>query len=300
MSDLRWFLPAAALLAGPVAAQAPALTELWRVAGTTVPTPSALATGAGGVFWNPAALANDPPTRAGTIEVLQTPDVLALSGFLAAGQWRLSRHLVAGVLLGRMAVSDLVRTTTSPVALPGDIPVHSQVAGLAVGWNGGPLVVGALARLHDSRIDVRQETGVTTDVGVRWRPIAPVVVAATTRFLAPTLERGPSTDLNAGLEGSLPLGRLWGTPARGTASVGVTWDHTNHREFAVGAGLALNDLLGLAWGFGRERSFEALAWRHTLGLTFRTSHYTITVARGEGLNGVGATYRVGLAAGSDQ
>lgn len=300
MLALRQFLPAALVAAGPLASQAPPLTELWRVAGTTLPAPAALTEGPAGVFWNPAAMAAGSAARMGTIEVLQTPDVLALSGFLAAGQWRLSRHLVAGALLGRMAVSDLVRTTTSPVAQPGDIPVHSQIAGLTVGWNAGPVAIGALARAHESRLDGLRDGGLTTDVGVRWTPLPSITLAAASQFLSPSFQRGPSSDLTAGIAGTMPLGTMWGSSAHGTASFGVTIDHTNHRQVALGAALALNDRLTVSWGLGHERSFEALAWRHTLGLLFRTSHYTITVARGEGLNGVGATYRVGLAAASER
>jgi hypothetical protein len=58
--------------------------------------------------------------------------------------------------------------------------------------------------------------------------------------------------------------------------------------------------LSVSWGLTRERALEAIEWRHTLGLTFRTGHYTIHVARGEGLNGLGPTYRLGLTAATER
>jgi len=288
------------MFAGSLASQAPPLTELWRVASSTLPVPAALASGPAAVFWNPAAPADHAPSRAAAIEILETPDVLALSGFVAAAHWRLTRHLIVGTTLGRMAISDLVRTTTSPVAVQGDILVHSQIVGVSVGWNGGPVAIGILARAHESRLDALRDGGLTTDAGIRWHPVSGVTLAASSRFLAPDLGRNESTELNVGLGTTVPIGMLWGSAADVQFSLGAGWHGTQRAEPGGGAALGLSDRLTIGWGLTHERAFGESAWRNALGLSFRTSHYAIIVARADGLNGLGATYRLGLAAGTDR
>lgn len=300
MLALRRLAALAVLITGAVGAQAPPLTDLWRVAGSTLPQPAALASGPTGVFWNPAALAASPPLRTGSFEILETPDVLALGGFLASGQWRMTPRIVAGAVVGRMAVTDLVRTTTSPIALPGEIPVHSQIAGLGVGWHGGPLVLGLLVRAHETRLDAIREGGLTTDAGLRWTPVAPITLAAATRFLGSRLQRNAVSELNVGLEGTIPVGSAWGSPARAVLGAGAGWHGAQHAEWGGGAVMVFSRRLSVSWGLTRERALEAIEWRHTLGLTFRTGHYTIHVARGEGLNGLGPTYRLGLTAATER
>lgn len=287
-------MAAVVLTTGSAAAQAPALTDLWRVAGSTLATPPALATGPNGMFWNPAALVAEPPRLAAAVEVLDTPDALAMGGVLATLQWRLGGAFVAGLMVGRIAITDLVRTTTSPLAQPGEIPVHSQVLGLALGWSSGPLALALLTRGHESRLDALRESGITHDIGIRWRAVPGWTLAAATRFLEPPFARNGVTVLDIGTELSVPIAPVWGSRARILLGLGVGWHGEDPAEIAGSVALALADRLRLAWAAALEQAYGESGLRHTLGIEFRAGQYTVLVARGAGLNGLSGTYRMGL------
>src|SRR5262245_36187801 len=113
------------LLAVPaVAEQAPPITDLWRVGATTLARPAALETGPAALFWNPAAPQNRAGLAAG-IQVVETPDVVGLSGLFAGVTREVRRNVMLGLLLSRIEIRDLVRTTSSPISQEGEIPVYA-------------------------------------------------------------------------------------------------------------------------------------------------------------------------------
>jgi hypothetical protein len=65
-------------------------------------------------------------------------------------------------------------------------------------------------------------------------------------------------------------------------------------EHTLGAGLALANRLTVDVGYVHESAFESADWRLALALGIRAGRYNIMAARGSGIRGIGANYRVGL------
>lgn len=281
---------------GPAAAQAPDWAVLWRVAASTLPAPAALAGGPTAVFWNPAAV-HDLPGLAAGLEVLHTPDVVSLSGVLAAVTYRVGDRLSLGAIGGRLGVSDLVRTSTSPVVEGTEIQAYAQFLGGVVGGGGDRFAGGAVVLLHDARLDQRNERGATIDLGVRGRPTDALTLAAATHLATLPLEARPTTEYTLGAEYRVGSPRLWGLPGRVLARYGVSFHADGPVEHHVSGGLAVGDRLRVDLGLRQEAGYGNSAWRPVLGLTFRAGRYVVGVARSSGMNDVGAAYRIGLNAG---
>jgi hypothetical protein len=289
-------LTLAVATARPAGAQAPEWAELWRVVGVTLASPAALERGPTGVFWNPAAV-RDAGGLAGGVEVLHTPEVVNLSGVLAALTYRLGRVASVGVGAGRVSVGDLVRTTSSPISEGGEIPVYAQFLGVVAGTSVGPAALGAQLRLHDARLDARAENGVTLDVGFRIEGLGPFAVAAATHFATPQLQKRATTDYFMAGECRIGTSHVWGAPAVVIARYGLDVRGTGAIEQNLSGGLAFGDRLRVDAGFQREAAYDRSNWRFAMGLAFRAGRYVIAATRGSGINDVGATYRIGLSAG---
>lgn len=278
------------------AAQAPQWSDLWRVTATTLTGPAALESGPTGIFWN-AAAAGDLPGLAAGVSVVQTPDVVGLSSILAAVTRRIVPRLTVGGIAGRVAVQDLVRTTTSPASVPGDIPVYSQFVGVVAATHLAGFELGAVAELHDAALDAVRDGGLTTDIGVRWHLFHTITLGAATHFAAPTLQSEANTDYLAGAEWRFARATLWGAPAEFAARYGIAYRSPGGADQTFGAGMLLDGHFRLDWAWTRERSYGVGSWRSAIAVGFRTGRYTIAIARGSGLNDIGANYRIGLDAG---
>lgn len=276
-----------------LAAQAPAAAGLWRVATASLATPAALERGPTGAFWNPAA---EPPGQlAAAVQIVQTSDILGLSGFLAGATYGLGGGSV-GLLVGRMDVRDLVRTTTSPSSQAGTIPVFEQLAGIVARFGDGPLSVGGALRLHDAQFDAIANQGVTLDLGVRARPHPRLTVAAASQFLPLDLGLEPTTDYFAGAEYQIgPAVALAGLPSRLFLRYGGTYHAAaGELDHGFGAGVVMDRNFRIDVALTGEAAYGRRAWRPGLGLSLQVGRYTLGVARSEGLNDVGATYRIAL------
>lgn len=281
------------LSADRAGAQVPGWADFWRVAATTVAGPLPLATGPTGMFWNPAAVGDFRGLAAG-IDVFQTPDVLGIGGLMAAATQRIGPRAAVGVMLGRLGVEDIIRTTTSPTAQQGEIPVYTQFASVAGGVALDGVQVGAAVRGHDSRFDAAGEDGVTADLGVRLSPTRGLTLAAATHFARPILREGTGTAYYGGAEVAITTTTIWGSRFLLIGQYGIAHEERAGVEHALTTGLALDDRLRIDWGWAREQGYGDASWRSTLALWFRAGRYRISVARGDGLNGLGATFRLGL------
>lgn len=275
------------------AEQAPQSASLWDLAATTLPGSSALETGAVAAFWNPAAVVGPGHTRVGA-QGIETSDVVGLSGALVGVSQPIRPGLAIGLVFGRVQIRDLVRTTTSPSADPGDIPVYEQTGGLAAGWRVGPATVGATFRAHDSRFDAARDFGVTADVGIRLQPVRNLTLGAATRFHPANFNADTPARYSAGAEYRAVDGAIWGAPASVMARYGFLVRTDGGTEHSVGTGVALANRLTIDAGYVRETSFESSDWRLVLALGIRAGRYDILAARGSGIRGIGANYRVGL------
>ena len=283
------------LFFGPVTvqAQAPESANLWNVPFSTLARPAALARGVTGSFWNPAG----QPGRsrlATAAQFFQTPDVIGLTGVLAGASFGLTRVINLGLLAGRMEVRDLVRTSTTPLIEQGDIPVYEQFLGLRAGVTFAGISGSASISVHDSRFDTDEDGGVTADFGVRAQLTPRLMVAAATHFLPVDLSRSNTTFYYTGIEYALLDSDISGTPARILGRYGANyrtdfgWDHH------LGVGFELVRTFSFDLGLVRERGFGEGNWRPVLGMELQVGRYGIQVARGSGINDIGAIFRVGL------
>jgi hypothetical protein len=286
-------LLASGCLSGVMAAQAPPSAGLWKVTATSQALPPALETGSTASFWNPAA----PPTAATSVglELFQTGDVLGLSGLFLGGTHSLPGGVTVGLLLARVQVRDLVRTTTSPSSEGEPIAVHDQMAGLQVAFERGVVRVGGILRLHDSRFDAIDEGGVTSDFGVRVQPLERVTLAASTHFLPLDLAREPTTDYYLGAEvvvvEAVPIGV---GALRLRARYGMTLHDAEGSDHQFGIGAAVSDALYLDAGLTREAAYGGRLWRPAVRLGLNVGRYVVWATRGSGANDLGATYRIAL------
>jgi hypothetical protein len=284
------------LPAAPLSGQAPDLTLLWRVNGGVLTTPAPLQAGPIGVFWNPAAVGSTPGLAFG-LEVLQTPDVVSMSSVLGGVTYRVGRALSLGVSAGRISVGDLVRTTTSPESEQGSIPVYTQFLGAAVGTAVGPLALGAQLRVHDARLDTQKDDGVTLDVGVQARPLSGLTIAVASQFATPAFAATATAAYSAAAEYRIAAGRLWGGRVAVLGRYGVELRGSGELEHMASAGVGLADRLRVDVALLRADAYGSATWQPVVGVELQIGRYVVGVARGNGLNGVGATYRISLNVG---
>ncbi len=281
------------LVAVPAHGQAPPSTAVWRVVAASLPIPVALADGAAtAAFWNPAA--SHRARLAAGIDVLQTSDVLGLAGIIGGAAVTLGRRVTVGVLVGRVQVDDLVRTTTSPTTVVGSIPVYNQMVagGARVGFD--RVRVGALLRVHDSRFDTIRESGVTADVGVRVEPVRHLVLAVATHFLPVDLGKQGSTDYYFGAEYEFAGPRTAGLRTAILTRYGAAYRPSGDLEHSVSAGVRFEDHVRIDGVLARESAFGRGAWRPGIGLELRVGRYAVSFARSVGINDVDGAYRIGL------
>ncbi len=282
-----------ALVPVPAPAQAPPSASVWRVAAASLTTPAALAGGATGPFWNPAA--SDWDDLAAGIQVVQTSNVLGLTGILAGVTKSLGPRAQVGAVVARMDVRDLVRTGSSPTATLGSIPVYDQMFGAHLRARLPRLDVGALIRFHDARFDFIREGGVTVDLGARANPHPRVLVAVATHFLPVNLSERENTDYFAAVEYLItPSVSVAGLRTRFTGRYGLSWRPSGDLEHGVGAGAVFEDAVRVDAVLVRETAFDDAAWRPGFGLEIAVGRYAITFARSQGINDVGGTFRLGI------
>lgn len=275
------------------AIQAPDAAGLWDVTGTTLAQPAALETGPTGAFWNPTAILEGDGLRVG-LQTVQTPDVLGLTALLAAISQRIGRQLGVGVVFARVQVGDLVRTTTSPVSQEGDIPVYEQLVGLALGTEFGGVRTAAMLRAHDARFDLVRASGLTLDLGVYARPNDRLRIAATSQFVPADFSNRRTERYYVGGEYRAVRFSAWGTPTSVSLRYGATLRDRRDLEHSVGVGLGLGLGVTVDSGFQYEQAFGDDAWRFVLAVGLRAGRYSVIAARGGGIEGLGANYRIGL------
>lgn len=279
-------------LAGTAAAQAPASADIWRLSAATLPGPAALEGGASGAFWNPAAAWSQSRFRVGA-QVLQTPDVLGVTGLVGGATYRVSPELAAQLLVARTDVGDLVRTTTSPTSDLGNIPVYEQLVGVGAALKRGVATGGALLRAHNARFDTERDNGVTLDVGVQVA-LPRFSLAAATHFFPLDVSSRDVTDFYAAAEGQPASPSVWGTPGRLFLRYGVSVRRGGGTEHGLGAGLELDQRFRLDATVVHETGYADASWRPAMGVQLRVGRYAIAAARSSGLGGIGASYRIGL------
>jgi hypothetical protein len=279
-------------------AQAPPGAALWRVAGQTLAQPPALADGALAVFWNPARGEAAVGMVTVALEAVHGAEATGVSGVIAGVQVRAGPAGHAGLLVGRMSVNDLVRTSSSPAPEPGEIPFYASVVGVSASVTpvAGKVRLGLSALAHRSVLDLVTENTWTLDGGVWVEPIPGLSFAASTHFLSRALQSHPQQDVFVAAAWRAWQGPLWGAPAALTLRAGLAGAHGGGVDQLAGFGLAVGDHLGVDALLVREDRYGNTAVRGVLGLRISTGHYRVTLARDNGMNEIGAAFRFGLEA----
>ena len=307
MQRIGWV--ALCLVPTVAASQEAAGAALWRVAAATLSVPQALATGGTGGFWNPAQRVDTVRVLVG-LEVMQTSPVVGTSGFLAGARTRVRSLGALGLILGRMELGDLVRTSLSPDPDLGTIPYYTQLVGATwsatPGGTAGRTTVGATLALHDTRLDLARTQRWTLDIGAARSVTAALRVAAATHFFSSLRTGDPAQDVYGGIEYRLWRGRVWrASSAAVRARYGATLAHGFDTDHQFGAGVSLGDggeggeggeVFGADLLLVREGSYSRAGWRPTASLRVAIGRYRVSFARDAGVNDIGAAYRVGLEA----
>ncbi len=286
-------LAAALPAAQPVPAQTTAGAQLWRLAAATLSTPGALTLGATGSFWNPAQPFDTGAVVAG-LDVIQTPAVLRVTGFVAALHAFIRPVGSVGLLYSRMAMRDLVRTSASPDPVAGAIPFHTSALGLSWTrtWRGTTL--GSAVRVIETEVDVDRKRRWTVDGGAQHR-VGRLRVGVATHLLS-TTHSTAAHDVYAGVALELWRGEAWvGSQATSIAArYGASFAHGFAPDHLVGVGIALTEVFGADLMVARDGGYAGSSWHPVGALYLTVGRYRVDLAANVGVEGVGSTFRVGL------
>ena len=283
-----------------LAAQPAVAADLWRIAAGTLVVPPALADDGSAALWTPAVVL--PAAGAGVrvgIEAIHSPSEIGVNGGIATLSLRAGRLGTVSFVYGRMGVDGLVRTETSPEAIGGDIAVYNEVlsVGLARALGGG-FTAGIAARAMNGRLDIVSSSQFGLDLGLHYAASPRLAFGASTRFFDPALHNAESAaSYSVAASYGTAEARLWGTTASLRVWYGAGWAHGEGMQHLLSVGLALGGVAEVDLGAAREETAGFEVWRSRLGISLDVGRYRVNLGRDGGVNGFGATYRLGLAAG---
>ena len=285
------FAAAAALsalvLSRPLAGQQVPGRDLFQFPLGTLAEPAALASAAGGGFWNPATLSLHDTTRyLLSATALSSPIEQAVSAQLGTVAYRVGGGVTAGVQLALASVGDLLRTDTDPQSIGDEIPYRSTIASAVVAARRGSGTVGIALRRRSASVDDMTGHATSLDVGgTIERPFGLPVRAAASTFLQSIPGSDDRVSVLGALEGLLPV-----RAADVRLGVAMQRDRGLGSEtFAYASGRA--SLFELRGGLARQSTFGSTTTRMRLGLGLRYARYLVGVAREEGTAGLGSSYQ---------
>jgi hypothetical protein len=201
------------------------------------------------------------------------------------------------VMVGRADIDDIVRTTTSATSDLGTIPIYEQLAGAGAVAAVGAAQAGVLVRGHDARFDAERESGITIDAGFRIAILDGLTVGGATHFFPLDFTTRELTEYFVGADYRVGTRRMLGGEARFHVRYGATHHGNPGTDHGLGMGMWLDDQLSADVALVREQGYVESDLRPVLGVSLRMGRYVIRVGRASGVNGVGATYRIGLESG---
>ena len=292
MCRLTFAAVAAAAALSPLHAQQVPGRDLFTFPLGTLAEAPALASAAGGGFWNPATIALPSSERAlFSAAALESPIEQGVSARIGTAAYRLRSGVTAGVSFAQSDVSDILRTGTDPASIGDQVPYSSMIISGVVAAERGPATLGVALRRRTGTVDITSGHSTSLDVGgMVDRPAGLPFRAAISSFLLSPSRKFERASAIGAVEGYLP--RNAGTDSR--AGVSYQRDEGGASEsFVYGSGrVGLVDLRG---GVARQTSFGSTTTRLRLGVGVRYSHYLVGVAREDGTAGLGASYQFLLA-----
>ncbi len=247
----------------------------------------ALATAAGGGFWNPATLAlpkGDAWLFAAT--GLDSPIEQGVTGQLGTVAYRVRPGVTAGVSIALATVTDLLRTDTDPQSIGDEIPYRSTIVSAVVATERGPAVLGLAVRRRSGSVDQQNGRATSIDVGATVdRPRGLPFRAGLATFLLSPSRRIERASAVSGLEGYLPF-------QENDIRAGVSYqldEGGGDETFVYASGKT--GLIEMRGGLARHQEFGYTTNRMRLGVDLRYSRYRVGIAREDGTGGLSASYQ---------
>lgn len=292
MCRLTFAAIAAAAALSPLHAQQVPGRDLFLFPLGTLAEAPALASAAGGGFWNPATIALRKTDRfLVSAAALDSPIEQAVSAQIGTAAYRLRSGFTAGISIAQSSVGDIPRTDTDPQSIGGEIPYRSMIVSGILAAERGPATVGIALRRRTGTVDLTRGRATSLDVGaILDRPAGlPIRAALSSFLLSPSRQLERASAIGA-MEGYLPQ-RL-GPDTRAGVSYQSDDGNGDERFFYASGRAGLLDLRG---GIARQSAFGSTTTRLRLGLGVRYAHYLVGISREDGTAGLGATYQFLLA-----
>lgn len=286
---------ASLLAAGSLGAQRVPGRDLFEFPLGTMAEPPALAEQSGVAFWNPAAASVPRGSRIRFgVAALATPADQGVSGQLFGVATQLPGLVTAALSLGRVAISDLVRTESDPQSL-GRLSYSSSVYSAVLARRSPEHVVTGLAvRYRTGELDGLRRGAVGLDGGVLVDGLLgerDVRLAAASFLWRPANQADERATMTLGADA-----RLGGDGQRRESRAGYGFSLTEggaREHYGVGTARA-GPWVGRL-GVARATTFDQVTWRLRLGLGVYYARYVVGVARESGGEAaLPATYQFSL------
>ena len=287
MCRMTFAAVAVAAALSPLQAQQVPGRDLFHFPIGTLAEAPALATAAGGGFWNPATLAlrNDSRLLA-SLSALDSPDEQGVSAQVGTLAYRVRSSVTAGLSVAQSSVSGILRTDTDPHSIGDAVPYHSTILSAIVAIAHGPATFGVALRRRSASVDDAGGVVTSADVGGTIdRPAGLPLRAAVSSFLMAPVHKIERASALAAIEAYLPV----------TASdvrAGVSYQHdqgSGDESFAYAS--ARTSIFDIRGGIARQTGFGNVTTRLRLGVGLRYAEYLVGVAREEGTSGLQPSYQ---------
>jgi hypothetical protein len=279
---------AATLGLSPLGAQQVPGRDLFDFPLGSIAEAPALATNAGGGFWNPATLALGPQDRfkAG-ISAFDAPIEQGVSAQLGTLAYHVRGGMTVGISYATAAVSDLLRTDTDPQSIGGEIPYRSSIISAIFADNRGALTWGVAFRERTASLDNLSGNAASFDVGIVLdRPLSLPFRAGASSFLLSPSQHDERATANMAIEGIIP----WHPDNDLRAGFSYQLDEAGGDErYVYGSGRA--GIVEIRGGFARQAAFNYSTTRLRLGVGVHYARYRVGIAREDGTAGLGASYQ---------
>jgi hypothetical protein len=241
-------------------------------------------------LWNPARVVRPGATRVeAALAALTTPIEQGVDARTIAVSGALNDRFTLGLSFVTFDVSDIVRTSTDPQSIGGDVPYRTTILSAMAGTTVYGVDIGAALRRRAAAVDTEQGSHWATDVGISIPALGPLPVhVAASTFMATPGDGGrePTTTL---VSARVPL---WRRDSTVTTSAGAGWARTSGRAderqlFAATSYRTADATLAVV----QTTQFGATRTAMRLGLGLQYARYRIGVAREDGGAGIGASYQ---------
>ncbi|MDB4916128.1 MAG: hypothetical protein JWM95_3772 [Gemmatimonadetes bacterium] len=287
MCRMMFAAVAATLMTSSLGAQQVPGRDLYQFPVGTLAEAPALASAAGGGFWNPATIALAASDKLlFSASALNSSHDQGVSSELATLAVRLRGGITAGASMAMSGLSELIRTDTDPQSIGDAIPYSSMVLSAVLAAERGPATLGIALRRRSGTVDLSSGRVRSVDVGaVLNRPAGLPFRAAVSSFLlspARNLERATGV---AAAEAFLPI-------TKNDLRVGFSYqldEGGGDDRYLYGSGrIGMLDLRG---GMAQQNAFGSTTTRMRLGLGLHYHRYIVGVASEDGTAGLGPTYQ---------